>query len=619
MNTTFTNGKLLLGAPESPIDVMIAYGGHAGQSKCTVTMGENTQFEAYIRDLKLGQGTTSNGVGDGVLDLRQSTIVGGKVAVRNLLIGEGGTHNEAALRVGAASGLSAIEVENRFSVCYGHAIFTGYVGDPDNGRKLPDNVNIKIGTDAAARGSLTVGRCYYAGGDAYLLAGNGGTFTAWLTDLIVAQHDGSYSTPLNGTFDIRNMASCTIDATNIVIGMSTTGRTTTGTAYLPAGTVTADKVSVGDTNTSTTGLLQLEGTTVSVATQAYVGLGDKIVTNVHGTSCGLDLADAAAIVASDNGLVHGAINIVFDAPAGSGIYYGLRWAGDHTVELEWLADNQNLTWDDTALPEPASIFTSGGYTYVGVEIAMAKVTAFTVADATSGSSLITNAAGVTVAIAGEPAPDQTVVGYAVNETGIEPGSADWRTTLDSYTIQSPSGGDVVLYGWVKDSAGNTASATATIYYDSAVPVITAGPVVTNNGDGTATMTWTTDIPALGSAQYGVVRLSGAIPSSAEETSVDTSHSLVLTGIAAGTNYKIVVTNTEVASPAFYWPSMWPIPCDVNHDCKVNILDLISIRNKLNQPVSGDNILADVNLPTPDGKINILDLIAVRNKLNTQCP
>ena len=32
---------------------------------------------------------------------------------------------------------------------------------------------------------------------------------------------------------------------------------------------------------------------------------------------------------------------------------------------------------------------------------------------------------------------------------------------------------------------------------------------------------------------------------------------------------------------FYWPSMWPIPCYVNGDCKVNILDLIFIRNRLN--------------------------------------
>ena len=56
--------------------------------------------------------------------------------------------------------------------------------------------------------------------------------------------------------------------------------------------------------------------------------------------------------------------------------------------------------------------------------------------------------------------------------------------------------------------------------------------------------------------------------------------------------------------------------DANLDCRVNILDLIFIRNRLNKPVdSNDMKQADVNA---DGKINILDLILVRNKLATQC-
>jgi len=63
-------------------------------------------------------------------------------------------------------------------------------------------------------------------------------------------------------------------------------------------------------------------------------------------------------------------------------------------------------------------------------------------------------------------------------------------------------------------------------------------------------------------------------------------------------------------------SGWNIPGDANDDCRVNILDLIFIRNKLNQPVTtGDNWKADVN---EDMRINILDLIYVRSKLNTQC-
>jgi len=59
-----------------------------------------------------------------------------------------------------------------------------------------------------------------------------------------------------------------------------------------------------------------------------------------------------------------------------------------------------------------------------------------------------------------------------------------------------------------------------------------------------------------------------------------------------------------------------VVCTAPGDCKVNIFDLIFIRNRLNtSPSTGDNWRADVN---GDGKINVVDLIYVRNRLNTQC-
>ena len=56
--------------------------------------------------------------------------------------------------------------------------------------------------------------------------------------------------------------------------------------------------------------------------------------------------------------------------------------------------------------------------------------------------------------------------------------------------------------------------------------------------------------------------------------------------------------------------------DVNDDCRVNILDLIAVRNRLNMDINtGDNWRYDVN---GDGRINILDLIYIRNRLNSVC-
>jgi len=60
-----------------------------------------------------------------------------------------------------------------------------------------------------------------------------------------------------------------------------------------------------------------------------------------------------------------------------------------------------------------------------------------------------------------------------------------------------------------------------------------------------------------------------------------------------------------------------IYADVTGDCKVNILDMLAVRDHLGVPVvSGENDMYDV---TGDGKIDILDMLAVRNELNEKCP
>jgi len=55
------------------------------------------------------------------------------------------------------------------------------------------------------------------------------------------------------------------------------------------------------------------------------------------------------------------------------------------------------------------------------------------------------------------------------------------------------------------------------------------------------------------------------------------------------------------------------PEDVNEDCKVNILDMIRVRNNLQESATGNQ--CDIN---GDGTINVLDMIEVRNGLGTLC-
>ncbi|HUW30422.1 MAG TPA: S8 family serine peptidase [Planctomycetota bacterium] len=61
---------------------------------------------------------------------------------------------------------------------------------------------------------------------------------------------------------------------------------------------------------------------------------------------------------------------------------------------------------------------------------------------------------------------------------------------------------------------------------------------------------------------------------------------------------------------------WRITGDANGDCRVNVLDLIVIRNLLGQsPTTGSNWRADIN---QSGTINVLDLIVARNNLGAAC-
>jgi len=87
-------------------------------------------------------------------------------------------------------------------------------------------------------------------------------------------------------------------------------------------------------------------------------------------------------------------------------------------------------------------------------------------------------------------------------------------------------------------------------------------------------------------------------------------------LASSMAYKVVVQdrffNCQASSEA---QVVFTANHDVNRDGRINILDLIIVRNNLNKdPMSDDSAaIADVNA---DGRVNILDLIAVRNRLNT---
>ena len=630
VNTTtkfsrLVNGNVQIGTPDLHQNLLVGGSGDwsdtLGQGTLVISGGEFTPYLALCGIAYSAPG----GPGPilGTLDLQEATV--GTFHADTLIIGRNAP--EGYIKVSEATGLTDIAIRDSLQMAISGGIMR--FGDPNNSYMLPAGVNLTLGEWGVTRCNVTLAQhyTYDSRSDAQIIASSGGTCTAYLGTLRLGHHQGGdQSWAANGysigKLDISAMDSVTMDATSIeiaaappiIVGGHNDGR---GTLILPTGTVTAGDVIVAHPDANATnsdptleGVLRLNGTDFTVSSSLTVGPFGKIYTTVKGASCGLDIPASATVA------ITGTMDILFEAdPAGSGLYYGLKWEGDHAAELQALADAGKLTWDASALADPdVSIFVKDGVTYVGQTPPAVTITAFTAADATSGSMLVTNDATVNVSIVAQPAEGETIVGYVINETGVEP-TDGWQASLASYTIQAASGSSVTLYAFAKDTAGNVGSASTAIYFNTAAPAV-SNVVVTDNGDGTATVTWDTDILAEGSAKYGPVSLSGATPSTAAEAALATSHSVAI-NIATGTNYKLLLVNNEVTYGPIYWPSPWPIEGDANMDCRVNILDLISIRNKLNQPVgTGDNWKADVN---QDTRINILDLIFVRNKLNTQCP
>jgi subtilisin len=84
----------------------------------------------------------------------------------------------------------------------------------------------------------------------------------------------------------------------------------------------------------------------------------------------------------------------------------------------------------------------------------------------------------------------------------------------------------------------TATPTATSTAAPSPPVITA--VAVDAGKTTATITWTTDLPATSTVRFGI---DGAADQTATDGTLTTHHQLVLTGLARRTTYTYVVEST----------------------------------------------------------------------------
>ena len=132
------------------------------------------------------------------------------------------------------------------------------------------------------------------------------------------------------------------------------------------------------------------------------------------------------------------------------------------------------------------------------------------------------------------------------------------------------------------------------------------------GDGNVMLTFRYDdllVADLGLLEDDLMVWHNAGVSWADVTaSIDTGANCITTSTLTSLSMFVVGTEAPVAPG---------LDGDVNGDCVVNILDLIGVRNHLNQDPNSppENQVYNVN---GDDAINILDMIYVRNRLNTKC-
>lgn len=201
---------------------------------------------------------------------------------------------------------------------------------------------------------------------------DGGTLWARLSELQVGYAAEGASGIAIGRLDLRKATSVDIAVQgDIEIGRGTAGNSY-GYVYLGNGTVSAANLYLSRYSATTLGTLTLSNTVVTVngsvvldsynstTYRATLTLSDgarlcvkgafnsarsydSMVNTVRGTSGGLDL-DAQATLSLT---ARYAMTFYNPLPTQRGVYWGLRWPGNHAAALAALSLANKISWDDT--------------------------------------------------------------------------------------------------------------------------------------------------------------------------------------------------------------------------------------------------------------------------------
>ncbi|HEX71834.1 MAG TPA: hypothetical protein ENN65_00745, partial [Candidatus Hydrogenedentes bacterium] len=155
---------------------------------------------------------------------------------------------------------------------------------------------------------------------------------------------------------------------------------------------------------------------------------------------------------------------------------------------------------------------------------------------------------VSIASTSEPGGESVLLTETGPDTSIFSGSIALNTT-DAPGVLLVADGDAVTATYIDadDGAGGiNVPVTANATVDCQPPLI-SGVAITDIGATHATVTFTTDEPAVGVVRYGLS--CGALTQSASGLGLQTSHSITLTGLTQDTPYFLAVDATDAAGNA----------------------------------------------------------------------
>ncbi len=423
VSVTVTNGTMVFGSLSNAVstsffDTNFSSANDIAGRNVTFTDTSTVDFR-NVNDFVMALGRFNVGTVPVTVDLSAASVVNNEIALNNdMIIGRYITTNTASATmvdgtVKLAASLTRLSVGNRLvlgenlrnnlttATTNGTLDLGGGAsldldagslvlgrGDRASGSivNLPTVLNLSVGS-LASRGVIQVGYNDTIQGSAAgpstdtpavgSLTSLGGAFDAYLTELRIGENTQLSGTggAATGTMDMSAAVLGVLDISgDAVIGKGLKGvgvlRLTGDTAAV--GQANSANLNVGSTSDGSSGLLELTNVRWAVSGAVVIegssgsDLG-RVVTNVSGLSSGLDLGAAATLSVGTDGR----IEIVFSDPSedADGIYWGLRWSGDHVAELQALASAGLLTWDDSLLTlGDASIFEAGGVTYVGLVI-----------------------------------------------------------------------------------------------------------------------------------------------------------------------------------------------------------------------------------------------------------